>query len=262
MNAPEVREARLAGKFYPAPPRRLEQMVKTFLTEGQKVDVSPKAVIAPHAGYIYSGPVAGSAFLPFQPDGKTIRRIVVLGPSHWVGFDGIALPAANSFGTPLGTVTLDLEAIERLRALPFVRVFDAAHDREHSIEVELPFLQQTLEAFKLVPLVVGQAAETEVQQVIDLLWNGPETRFVLSSDLSHYHDYETATRLDRATTDDIEAGRSVNVTQACGHLPISGFLRSAQARGLRARAIDLRNSGDTAGPREEVVGYGAFIFAG
>jgi hypothetical protein len=221
----------------------------------------PKALIAPHAGYLYSGPVAASAFVQLPPTAG-IRRVVLLGPSHFVPFEGLALGPWTAFATPLGAVPVDAAAVEQIRALPQVRVLAAAHAREHGLEVELPFLQHRLEGFSLVPLVVGHATDQEVGEVIDLLWGGPETVFLISSDLSHYYDYHTAQELDRDTARAIEGFRAedLGANRACGRIPIRGLLRAARKRGLQAETLDLRNSGDTAGPRDRVVGYGAFAF--
>jgi hypothetical protein len=249
--------------FYPAQPLPLGRRVATFL---EQADTGPmrnsKALLAPHAGYDYSGPIAGSAFRSWADAAGSISRVVLLGPSHYVPFSGIALPRAAGFATPLGTVPIDEGAVERLRGLPQVREFDPAHEQEHCLEVELPFLQQVLSGFAIVPLVIGDATAEEVSEVVEALWGGNETRFVVSSDLSHYHNYETARQLDQATALAIEGARPDQITahRACGHLAIRGFLKAAKRRGLEARTLDLRNSGDTAGRRDSVVGYGAFVF--
>jgi AmmeMemoRadiSam system protein B len=221
----------------------------------------PKALIVPHAGYEYSGPVAGSAYARIAPAHGSITRVVLMGPSHRVAFHGLALPSASHFATPLGTVPVDQESIARALALPQVSVMDEAHGREHSLEVHLPFLQVALGPFQLVPIVAGEAAAEEVGAVFETLWGGPETLIVASSDLSHYHDYSTAQQLDARTSTAIEAlrGDVIRDEDACGSVPIRGLLWVAKRRGLRARILDLRNSGDTAGPRDSVVGYGAYV---
>ena len=250
-----------SGKFYPSDPSQLNRMVTDFVSAAKVAgDVTAKAIIAPHAGYIYSGVVAGAAFARFERDHEAIRKIVLLGPSHRVSFEGIALSHAEAFGTPLGAVSVDKEAIDQIRTLPQVRVFEAAHEHEHSLEVELPFLQAVLDEFSIVPLVVGQATDQEICEVIEKLWGGRETRIVVSSDLSHYHDYKTARQIDQETARSIEecGGEKIGSKQACGYLPIRGLLRSARHHALEAQTVDLRNSGDTAGPRDRVVGYGAF----
>src|SRR5262245_52607992 len=258
-----MRPPTAAGRFYPAAASVLGRLVESFLEAAQvDANAAPKAIIAPHAGYTFSGPVAGSAFRPWALRGQGLNRIAVLGPSHWVDFEGIALPRATNFSTPLGNVPLDLEAVERLRDLPQVFEFDAAHEYEHCIEAELPFLQAFLPRFSIVPLVIGEATDQQVCELIDRLWGGPETGFVISSDLSHYHDYDTARRIDAATAKHIEQARASELSAelACGFRPLRGFLLCACSRGIAATTIDLRNSGDTAGSRDRVVGYGAFYF--
>lgn len=256
-----ARPPAVAGSFYPADPRQLRTTVDGFL-DAVRADGEPvKAIIAPHAGYIYSGPVAASVYARLKALRGSITRVVLLGPSHRVGFEGLALSSADYYETPLGRIPLDRHAEKLLVGLPQVRVYDAAHAREHSLEVHLPFLQETLGEFTLVPLVVGDAAPQAVGEVLERLWGGPETLIVISSDLSHYHDYATAQRLDRATSQAIEALRYEDIDHdaACGRNPVNGLLYVARKRGLHARTVDLRNSGDTAGPRDQVVGYGAYV---
>lgn len=254
-----VREACVAGLFYPADPLELRVAVRGYLGNGRSTP--PKALIVPHAGYVYSGPVAGTGYRRWE--GARGNRVVLLGPAHRYPLAGLAAHGAEWFATPLGRVPVDTEAIARLLELPQVQRLDAAHRGEHSLEVHIPFLQMVFADFRLVPLVVGDAAPAEVAEVLELVWNGPETFVVVSSDLSHYHDYDTARRLDRETADAIERLRPADVgpEDACGCRAIGGLLEVARRRGLRATTLDLRNSGDTAGPRSEVVGYGAFAFA-
>lgn len=258
-----VREPAVAGTFYPASAAQLSRMVEDLLESAaaQPGDAAPKAIIAPHAGYVYSGPIAASAFVQLPPK-SDIQRVVLLGPSHFVPVPGLALSPDDSFATPFGTVPVDTDAVARLQSLPQVQVSACAHAREHSLEVELPFLQQRLGTFSLVPLVVGDATDEAVGEVIDLLWDGPETLFVISSDLSHYLDYRSAQALDGRTARAIEGlcAEDIGTDQACGRIPIRGLLWAARKRGLSATTIDLRNSGDTAGSRDRVVGYGAFVF--
>ncbi len=278
----KVRPAAVAGRFYPSDPIELRNLINALLaqvapgtgpeskslggtggTGGTPAPlIGPKALIAPHAGYPYSGPVAASAYAQFLPARGQIQRVVLLGPSHYVAVEGLATSSAEAFATPLGLVPVDIEAVRQARALPQVRELDEAHEYEHSLEVQLPFLQTVLGDFALVPLAVGDANPEEVGQVLDTLWDGPETRFVISSDLSHYYDFQTARRLDAATAKAIEALKpgGVIAERACGRIPICGLLQAASRHGLRARTVDLRNSGDTAGPRDKVVGYGAFVF--
>jgi len=221
----------------------------------------PKAIIAPHAGYIYSGAVAASVYSLLAPARKTIRRVVLLGPTHRVPVRGLALPGVAAFATPLGVISLDPEAVAALDALPQVGTSAQAHALEHSLEVHLPFLQAVLERFTLVPLAVGQANAHAVAEVLDTLWGGPETLIVVSSDLSHYLPYPDAQALDSATAQAI-LGLEVDIphTQACGATPVTGLTYTARKRGLRPELVDLRNSGDTAGDKRRVVGYGAFAF--
>jgi AmmeMemoRadiSam system protein B len=249
--------------FYPGSPELLASEVGTLLAAVPPVPTFPvpKALIAPHAGYIYSGPVAASAYALLAPCAEIIRRVVLLGPCHRVAVRGIAVSTADSFATPLGTVRLDMDAISAALRLPQVVRHDAAHAEEHSLEVQLPFLQQVLGDFSLVPLAVGYATPDEVAEVLELLWGGPETLIVISSDLSHYHGYADAQRRDRQTTDDIAHLRLLaDHDQACGATPINGLIEVAQRRGLQPHLLDLRNSGDTAGDRARVVGYASFAF--
>jgi len=253
----------VAGQFYPRDPVELRGLIQLFLESvGAPAGPAPKAVIVPHAGYIYSGPIAASAYARFLPAREVIKRIVLLGPSHFVAFPGLATSSAEAFATPLGLVPVDDSAVQNLVELPQVTVIDAAHAREHSLEVQLPFLQTVLDDFSLVPLVAGEANADQVRLALEAVWGGPETRFVISSDLSHYHDSPAARQLDRLTATAIEALQPESIAEdgACGRVPVCGLLRTAAAHGLRARTVDLRNSGDTGGPRDRVVGYGAFVF--
>jgi hypothetical protein len=258
-----ARPAAVAGLFYPADPAELRSTVDQLLAEASPSSSPPKAIIAPHAGYVYSGPVAARAYAQIAPLAEVVSRVVLLGPSHRVAFQGIAISAADTFLTPLGAVPIDTEALERLVDLPQVLLLETAHAREHSLEVHLPFLQRALRKFKLVPLVVGEASPDAVAHVLERLWGGPETLIVVSSDLSHYHDYATARRMDQETSERIEGLSRLEIDDehACGCRPVNGLLRAARSHGLRARVLDLRNSGDTAGPRDRVVGYGAYAFA-
>jgi AmmeMemoRadiSam system protein B len=257
-----IRQPAVAGTFYPARSGELHEMLETLLAAAPRDGLpAPKAMIVPHAGYIYSGPVAATGYARLQPVANSVHRVVVMGPSHRVAFHGLAVPDDSIFRTPLGDISLDIDAIQALLALPQVHVDNEAHRLEHSIEVHLPFLQEMLETFTLVPVVVGDATPREVHDVISMLWNGPETLLIMSSDLSHYHDYETATRLDRATSHAIEtlAFEKIGYEHACGRNPVSGLLLYARKHGLSVENLDLRNSGDTAGPRDQVVGYGTYV---
>jgi AmmeMemoRadiSam system protein B len=254
-----VRPAAVAGMFYPDDPQELESQLDSFLTRAGTADSPPKAMIVPHAGYVYSGPVAATAYARLAANRGKIRRVVLIGPDHRVGFRGIAASSADWFETPLGRIPVDQEAID---SLPGVERFDRAHMLEHSLEVHLPFLQKMLDDFSLVPLVVGQAEPEEVAAVLERLWGGEETLIVISSDLSHYHDYATASRIDGETTRAIESfnGSLIGPQEACGYIGVRGLLQVAREKGLRELTADVRNSGDTAGSRDQVVGYGAYLF--
>jgi AmmeMemoRadiSam system protein B len=248
--------------FYPADPLELRAMLNGFLAHANTEEPAPKAMILPHAGYVYSGPVAASGYARLLNSPGAYSRVVLLGPAHRVAFSGLAASSAAAFATPLGEVPVDQEAVRRLADLPQVRVFDEAQRLEHSLEVHLPFLQVTLGRFTLLPLVVGDASAEQVCQVLELEAPLPGTLLVISSDLSHYHDYATAMRIDKGTSAHIEAldYAGIGYGQACGRNPVSGLLLYAKRHALTAETVDLRNSGDTAGPRDQVVGYGAYVF--
>jgi MEMO1 family protein len=263
--AGSVRQPAVAGLFYPDDPADLQSQVRNLMTTaapGVHADPPPKALVAPHAGFPYSGPVAASAYAALGDGTKRIRRVVLVGPSHRVPFSGIATTGASAYRTPLGLVPIDRDAYQLIGDLAGVTRMDEAHRPEHSLEVHLPFLQVLLHDFALVPLVVGDADAETVAAVLDRLWGGEETLIVISSDLSHYHDYATAQMLDAETCDAIEHCEEtvLGPYRACGHQPLAGLLRIARSRGLRPVTLDLRNSGDTAGMRREVVGYGAWAF--
>ncbi len=257
-----VRNPAVAGTFYPANPVELKATIDEYLGAAKTSGPVPKALIAPHAGFVYSGPVAASAYARIAPARDTITRVILLGPAHRVAVASLALPSVDSLATPLGNIPVDKKAVAMIADLPQVEVMDAAHESEHSLEVHLPFLQTVLAEFTLVPLAVGQASPSDVGEVLERLWGGPETLIVISSDLSHYHSYESACRLDNATSRAIEQLRAEDILyeHACGRMPINGLLHVARKRGMSVTTIDLRNSGDTAGPRDQVVGYGAYVF--
>lgn len=221
----------------------------------------PKAIIAPHAGYIYSGPIAGSAYKTLESHRQAWDCVVIIGPSHYVGFEGIAVPSFEAFETPLGPVAVDQRKIEQALNMTGVHRYDAAHDREHGLEVQLPFLQVMLDSFSIVPLVTSDCDAQQVSDLLDALCGDSRTLLVISSDLSHYHDYDTAGDMDRATARAIEnlAPSSIAGDQACGQRAIQGLLLLAQSRNWRMTTLDLRSSGDTAGSRDRVVGYGAWV---
>ena len=259
-----VRQPAVAGTFYPADPEELKRAVAslmgstTFTRDERK---SPAALIAPHAGYRYSGMTAGIAFEEFLNSEEKIERVVVIGPSHRVRLQGLALPDCDVFETPLGKIPIDRELADLVGQLPQVSVNAAAHALEHSLEVELPFLQFILSDFQLLPLVVGMATPDEVAEVLRVAWTLPGTRVVVSSDLSHYLSDAAAQEIDRATADRIlKLDSSLELQQACGAIPINGLLCACQSAGLIPRLLDLRNSSAASGDFEQVVGYGAFAF--
>ncbi|WP_224366286.1 AmmeMemoRadiSam system protein B [Hyalangium versicolor] len=260
---PQVRPAAVAGAFYPGDPQQLAATVDRLLAEAPKPAVqSPKALVVPHAGYVYSGPIAASAYARLLGAASHIRRVVLLGPAHRVPFRGLALPDAEGLQTPLGVLPVSTEGAAAVARLPQVTTSARAHAQEHSLEVQFPFLQRVLPGVPVVPLVVGSASATQVAEVIDQLWDGDETLILISSDLSHYLPYDEARAVDRETADRILAfdAEHLDTDQACGAIPVTGLLLAARRRGLRAEELDLRNSGDTAGDRSRVVGYGAFAF--
>jgi AmmeMemoRadiSam system protein B len=257
-----VRDPAVAGQFYPEDADQLTAAVTTLLEETEERSaVAPKALIVPHAGYIYSGPVAATAYAQLRPFRDRYRRVVLLGPCHRVAVDGMATSGADVFRTPLGDVPLDRQVRVELERHG-VGVFEQTHKYEHSLEVHLPFLQSVLGDFSIVPIVVGEAEAQLVADVLDALWGGPETLVVVSSDLSHYLDYEHATAIDAVTCRAIENfDLSITHDAACGATPIRGLLLAAERHGLDVRTLDMRNSGDTSGDQDFVVGYGAWVFS-
>lgn len=260
---PAVRMPAVAGAFYPGDPRRLAADVESLLSQAPQAcrQIQPKAIIAPHAGYIYSGSTAADAYVRLSPWRVSIRRVVLLGPTHRIAVRGLATSSAEFFATPLGRIPIDREGQALLANLPQVELSDAAHAWEHSLEVHLPFLQTVLENFSLIPLAVGHAGAEQVAEVLERLWGGPETLFVISSDLSHYLAYSVANQTDRATCRHIlDLDPHLAPDQACGAYPINGLLLAARRHGLQPEMIHLCNSGDTAGDKSRVVGYAAFAF--
>ena len=258
----QIRPAAVAGAFYPGEEQILNRDLDVLLAKAPAAHGPlPKALIVPHAGYIYSGPIAASAYRRLAAGRGKITRVVLLGPAHRVAVRGLALPLAHAFTTPLGLVRIDQDACRRLLELKQVVLSAATHAQEHSLEVQLPFLQKVLGDFELVPLVVGDATDAEVAQVLETLWGGPETLIVISSDLSHYLPYAQAQRIDQHTSDMIlNLQPGISHAQACGGTPVNGLMLAAKQHGLKAELLDLRNSGDTAGSPDKVVGYAAFAF--
>lgn len=260
-----ARPPAVAGAFYPASAATLAHDVQAYLDAVvSDAQVShhhpPKAVVVPHAGYVYSGPIAASAYAKLLPLKDLVERVVLLGPCHRVPTQGLALCEADSYVTPLGSVPVDHTLDADILALDNAEVYDAAHLPEHSLEVQLPFLQAVLGDFKLLPIVVGGATPDQVAKVLDCVWGGVETLIVISTDLSHYLEYEAARAVDQRTCAAIEAlnGDAIQDDQACGRHPLKGLLETAKRRHMMVETLDLRNSGDTAGTRDQVVGYGAW----
>jgi AmmeMemoRadiSam system protein B len=221
----------------------------------------PKLLVVPHAGMVYSGPIAAHAYARLAPWRSACTRVVLLGPAHRVAVRGLAAPTVPAFQTPLGRVDIDTRALDGLRPLRHVVFDDRPHAMEHALEVQLPFLQHALERFALVPLVVGDATPDQVADVLERLWDGDDTLVVVSTDLSHYLPYAQAQARDRATVARmLRFDATIGTDDACGAQPLNGALRVAQRRGLVPRLLDLRNSGDTAGDRARVVGYAALAY--
>lgn len=263
LSATAVRPAAVAGAFYPGNALQLAQQVDALLSQAPDPHVRPKALIVPHAGYAYSGPVAASAYAAVAAMNPKPTRVVLLGPSHHVGFKGVALPGTHALATPLGLVEVDERLVDLALRFPFVGASPLAHKREHSLEVQLPFLQRALGSFKVLPMIVGQVPPEDIAALLSAVWGGPETLVVVSSDLSHYLSFDEARALDASTAERIGALDAEHLTpeQICGAEPVRGLLVAAREHHLNARVLDLRNSGETAGNRARVVGYGAFAFS-
>ncbi len=261
----------VAGLFYPAEPNTLQNDVDRFLHQARPnrplesaAEQPVKALIVPHAGYTYSGAIAAKAYAKLQPYASQINRVVILAPAHRLAFRGMATSSADQFKTPLGLIPVDGIGRQQLLAgdYPLV-IVDEAFREEHALEVQLPFLQRVLADFTLLPVLVGDADPVDVKRVLNQCWGGPETLIVVSSDLSHFHDYRTAELMDRRTTAKIEAlnPEGIGRRNACGRIPVNGLLLSAREKGLQVKTVACCNSGDTGGSRLSVVGYGAYVFA-
>jgi AmmeMemoRadiSam system protein B len=259
-----VRPPVVAGRFYPSDPDQLRDLIYRFLAAADRPEETgrPKGLIVPHAGYVFSGPVAASGYVCLVPGSAEIHRVILLGTCHSPGIDGLATTSAGAFLTPLGKVQVDTALVEQSLSFDQVQVDDPAHGRDHALEVQLPFLQVILESFAIVPYLVGRADASTVAEVLEALWDGDSTLIVVSSDLSHHQTYEQAQRLDRATALAIEQfdSAALRPNSACGRNAIAGLLQAAGNRRLRCRRLDLRSSGDTTGPRDRVVGYGSWLF--
>lgn len=256
------RPAAVSGMFYPGAVGELEEQISGFLHEHTYAGTQvPKAIIVPHAGTIYSGSIAAFAYRTLSQYRHVIRKVILLGPAHRVYIKGLGLPTVDQFQTPLGEIDLDTKAIQKLVSdFPQVAFTDNAHAEEHALEVQLPFLQNVLASFRLIPFVVGDATELEVANVIEHLWGGDECLIIISTDLSHFHSYTKANKLDAITASHIEALRGDRLGEhaACGRVPLRGLLRIARQREMTIQRYDLRNSGDTAGTKDQVVGYGSW----
>lgn len=253
----------VAGLFYPERPEELSHTVLDLLEHSHcHISSQPKALIVPHAGYRYSGPIAANAYACLEPYKSSIEKVVLFGPDHKIGFHGMALPEWESFSTPLGEIPIDQANVRKLEQLPDISQSNLAHAYEHSLEVQLPFLQTILDLFELTPVVVSNAKPQSVAKALQTVWGGAETLILISSDLSHYHPYEEARVRDASTTHAIETldTSSLSGEKACGYQPVSGLLEVAKATGLKEQTLDVRNSGDTSGMRDQVVGYGAYAF--
>jgi AmmeMemoRadiSam system protein B/AmmeMemoRadiSam system protein A len=257
----QVKHAAVAGMFYPSDRNELSQMLKNMLESAKNNYPPPKAILAPHAGYIYSGPVAANAYASLYPVREKISRVVLLGPAHRVYVKGLALSSASHFDTPLGEIEVDKKSMQQVSKLPGVEIFDEAFSQEHSLEVHLPFLQMVLEKFSLLPVVVGDASPEMVSTFINTVWGGEDTLIVISTDLSHFHDYQTANQIDKRTAEYIKQldYEKIGPQQACGCRPVNGLLKIAKQYDHNISVVDVRNSGDTAGNHDRVVGYGSFL---
>jgi MEMO1 family protein len=259
----KIRLPAVAGRFYPSDPEALRQQVQRLLADAPSPRGSqPKGLIVPHAGYVYSGSIAATGYAWLFPWAETIEQVILLGTCHSPGIKGLAATSADAFLTPLGQVPVDRPSVLTALCYPQVQLNDAASNRDHAIEVQLPFLQLVLESFAIVPFLVGQADKDAVADVLDALWDGDRTIIVVSSDLTHHLPLEEARLRDRATADAIERldGAALGPRSACGRSAIAGLLTAAGRHGLACRTVDLRTSGDTAGPRQSVVGYGSWVF--
>ncbi|TAJ93545.1 MAG: AmmeMemoRadiSam system protein B [Gammaproteobacteria bacterium] len=256
----KVRFPAVAGMFYPEEPRELARVVAGFTAAAAKFAAQPRILVVPHAGYIYSGAVAGRAYACLKKHSGTIRKVVLFGPAHRVYLNGLALPDADLLATPLGEIPVDKSMAKQVLQLPQVSINAEAHAQEHSLEVQLPFLQTVLEDFSILPLVVGMASIRDITEIFERLRHEKHLLIVISSDLSHYHGYKEAQRMDTATSAAIRSFNldAIGPDQACGFVGLRGGLQFAHSNGMWVVELDLRNSGDTAGPQDRVVGYGAF----
>lgn len=259
----KIRRSAVAGYFYPSNKEILIKQIKNFLENATlKFNYTPYALICPHAGYVYSGPIAGFSYKTLLPNKKNYKNIIILGPSHFEYVNGIAYISAEYFETPLGNAKVDLETLEKIKKLDFLVQNEDAHKKEHSIEVQIPFIQYIFQNdIPILPLAFGKISPEKIKILLETIWN-PETLIIISSDLSHYYDYDTAKKLDKQTSDAILNldSDAIQYEQACGRIGIQGLLMFAKEKNWKAYLLDLRNSGDTSGSKTQVVGYGAWSF--
>ncbi len=265
MNQSNIRPPAVAGLFYPGNPQKLKNVLQDFFDHAAKPDseMKPCALIAPHAGVVYSGIVAAAAYSLLQDHDWGFRRYVLLGPAHRVFVEGLVLSPASFFETPLGKVPLDIDQAEYLsEKYSFIRYNKSAHREEHSLEVQLPFLQYAADDFEILPILAGHCTAEDAAACIREYLCVPDTLIVVSSDLSHFLPYTSAQKIDQETAEAVAAldFQALGHDSACGRIPISGLLLAAQKQKLRSELLSLCNSGDTAGTREQVVGYGAWGF--
>ncbi|MCB9024806.1 MAG: AmmeMemoRadiSam system protein B [Bdellovibrionaceae bacterium] len=258
----KVRKSAVAGSFYPADPQKLKKSVHAYISSAEIKNLNSRAFIVPHAGFVYSAPIAGSAYKTIERNNQQFKRIVLLGPSHRVAFKGVAVPESNSFETPLGKVKIDIENKNKIIHLPFVTESDVPHQHEHCLEVQLPFIQEVLPDVAVLPIVVGDCEPQAIYELLNLIASDNDTLVLVSSDLSHYHPDNEAKKIDSHTASDIENFNynNLNGEKACGYIAIQGLLKFAKENQWQSKVLDLRNSGDTAGDKSRVVGYGAFAF--
>lgn len=270
MNTQQIRQPAVAGAFYPGQKQTLQNDVDALLQaamleikpeRNDDIKPPPKAIIVPHAGYVYSGATAAAAYARLAESRETIKRVILLGPVHRVPVRGLALPLADTFATPLGDIEIDQLAVASIKNKPQIAISALAHEQEHSLEVQLPFLQSVLSDFTLVPFAVGDATAEEVAEILNILWGGPETLIVISSDLSHFLPYQKAQAVDTETVQTIlNLSSTLDHQQACGGTPVNGMLLAARQHHLQPHLLDQCNSGDTVGDKNRVVGYASFMF--
>ncbi len=262
----QIRPTAVAGLFYPNSADELSDTINAYLANTAQTMTSPKtikAIVAPHAGYVYSGPIAASAYTLLRKTNSQFNKVILLGPAHRVKLTGIAIPTVQQFDSPLGPINIDQELLMQINQFDFVHESDLAHKEEHCLEVQLPFLQTVLQDFKIVPLLIGDISAEQVSLVLESIWDVDNLLIVVSTDLSHYYDYITAQKLDQKTSQFIEELNSnkIEYDHACGKTALQALLLSAKKHKLCAKTIDLRNSGDTAGEKNKVVGYGAYVIS-